>query len=225
MVAVPASQPSCRFCDQELKGRLAPHLCEACGQPQPVLAGEGGGDYFQLFGVARRFAQDRGALEKRFYELSRALHPDRFSRKPDAPGAPAAHAMTNSLARMSLINQAYSTLKSPAELRAYLLTLEGLGVADQGGAKGQMPTELAEAWFELQDVLSESPEQAGPKIAAFETDLKQALEESVREVEQLEKDYDREPRRAPLEAMRAKLLSQNYMNSLSRDIGRVVGKK
>ena len=39
-------------------------------------------DYFEFFGLQRRLVVDAEALQRRFYELSRQWHPDRFGRRP-----------------------------------------------------------------------------------------------------------------------------------------------
>ena len=39
-------------------------------------------DYFEFFGLDRKLVIDADELQKRFYELSRQWHPDRFSRRP-----------------------------------------------------------------------------------------------------------------------------------------------
>ncbi len=219
MAAVPASQPEqfgCAFCQQPLEGRLAPHLCGSCGRPQPLQASS---DYFTALDAPKRFAQDVGALEKRFYELSRALHPDRFGQQREA--------QKQSLERMSWLNQAYSTLKNVDERRAYLLEVEGLGIessqegAKSGASKVPMPMELAEAWFELQDALTEDPATARAKVNEFESQLQETFRSAHSEVSALETDYDRAPRREPLEELRKKLLVLNYLKSLQRDLGRV----
>ena len=38
-------------------------------------------NFFQFFGLEPKLRVDTDALQKRFYELSRQWHPDRFSRK------------------------------------------------------------------------------------------------------------------------------------------------
>ncbi len=41
-------------------------------------------DYFEFFGLERRLHLDLADLEKRFYRLSRELHPDRHVRSTPA---------------------------------------------------------------------------------------------------------------------------------------------
>ena len=52
-------------------------FCPSCRKIQPVGRTE---DYFSLLGLPRQFALDPADLERRFRELSRTLHPDRFAR-------------------------------------------------------------------------------------------------------------------------------------------------
>ncbi|MDR4471216.1 MAG: hypothetical protein MRJ92_00755 [Nitrospira sp.] len=41
-------------------------------------------DYFSCFGLPRRLLIDTNILETKFYELSRAFHPDFYQNKSDA---------------------------------------------------------------------------------------------------------------------------------------------
>jgi len=138
--------------------------------------------------------------------LSRALHPDRF------PGKNAV-----SLERMSHLNRAYSTLKNRAELRSYLLELEGVKV----GSQNQIPMELAESWFELQDTLMEDPEAARTKLQEFEKEMFRFKQVEETALMTLEKSYDQSFAREDLEKIARHIQAQSYLKSLDRDIGRI----
>jgi DnaJ-domain-containing protein 1 len=181
------------------------HVCGSCGALQPVLSHE---DYFTALGVPRKLKQDRKELEKHFYEISRLLHPDRFS-----IAGPETKSL--SLARMSWVNQAYQTLRNPLALRNYLLELEGIKIE-----KSQMPPSLAEAWFEIQDLLMEDPDSAKVKLADFEGQLRVIDEKTESELSELESQYDRQPSRLILEKLAQTLQTQSYLSSLKRDIKR-----
>jgi molecular chaperone HscB len=188
--------------------------------PQPVVTGTAE-DHFVAMGMKRAFAQDRQALEKRFYELSRELHPDRFT-AASLPAERIADAQKNSLDRMSLLNQAYRTLRTPDELRAHLLALEGVAVPEgKKPAAGAIPMGLAEAWFELQDLLAENPEAATHRVGSFDMDLKRALEQVNGEIDALEKSYDLNGDRAELDELARRIQSQSYLRSQGRDVARV----
>lgn len=75
-------------------------------------------DDFELFGVPRRFAQDRSALDARWKDLQREAHPDRFA----AQGAAAQRVAMQWSVR---INEAYQRLKDPLKRAAYLCELHG----------------------------------------------------------------------------------------------------
>lgn len=221
MAAVQASQPNLSnipvatcVCGKSLEGNyLARHVCAGCGRPQPVSKSE---NYFSVFGVAEKFSQDLGEIQKRFYDISRTLHPDRFTTS-DATSRQA------SLERMSLVNEAYRTLRDPVLLRDYVLTLHGLKVE---GARGQIPMELAESWFELQDVMSEDPAQAGAKIAAFRKELEGYRANVEEKLKALEATLDSQdplssPYRSELEKLSRLIQELSYLKSLNRDVDRL----
>jgi len=214
VVAVQAFQLKCTHCGQLGEGFLSQHVCARCGMPQPVSSSE---DYFSALGVEKRFTQDRHVLEKTFYDLSRALHPDRFTTAGST-------AKNLSLSRMSFLNQAYGTLKKPELLRAYLLQLEGFQVSPENkgiASKMAIPISLAESWFEIQDLLTEDPLSAGKRLTDFEGELAQLKQKSEDELLLLEKTYDANPARQILEKLAQAIHTQSYLKSMERDVERI----
>jgi len=102
-------------------------FCVGCGAVQPP---DGTADYFQVLGVVRSFAIDPVALERRYKELTKMLHPDRFARSD-------ARARRASLERSVQLNEAWRCLKDPIRRAEYLLSLHGVDVGDRGGAGNQ----------------------------------------------------------------------------------------
>ncbi len=102
-------------------------------------------DHFALLGVRRRFKADAEALETRFYELNRRLHPDFFM---DAPAA----VRIRSLDATARINEAYQALKDPIARAIYLVQLES-GKLDEN--ERRPPPELFEEIFEAQEAAEE----------------------------------------------------------------------
>ncbi len=78
-------------------------------------------DDFTLFGVARRFAQDREVLDARWRALQADVHPDRFA----AEGAAAQRVAMQWAMR---VNEAYQRLKDPLKRAAYLCGLHGVAI-------------------------------------------------------------------------------------------------
>ncbi len=111
----------CWSCQKASGGEV---LCPACGavQPPDVRA-----DYFGVFGIPRAFAVDLDALEQRYKELTKLLHPDRFARaEPRARRA--------SLERSVQLNEAWRCLKDPIRRAEYLLSLHGIEIGEMAGA-------------------------------------------------------------------------------------------
>ncbi len=193
-----------------MEGGLAPHLCSACNSPQPRLAGE---TYFSALSAPIRFGQDQSSIQRRFYELSRALHPDRFARS--APEVRQA-----SLSRMSFLNEAFDFLKKREEIREYLFSSFGVSC---GGGGGLWMMELSERWFEIQEL--QEPD-IGQAVADFEVELLHKQSFLSDKILALESRFDDLPVGAPeqkkvLEEIQSLGLSQNTLKSMIRDVQRL----
>ncbi len=192
----------------------------------PVSPPNGAQDYFSVLGVKRRFGLNKADLESRFYKLSRELHPDRF-----ATGS--ADERRVALEKMSLVNEAYRALKDPERLRDYFLKLVGVGVGVGvgGDAKAQIPVELAESWFELQEVLMEDPVEGQKKVEDFKSELFSLKDKKKQEIQALEAQIDRQLEESEAEAMPLfqRLMSMvrdlNYLDSMERDVERIRGQR
>jgi len=80
-----------------------------------------GADFFTLLGLPQRFELDTVALDARFRELQREVHPDRFAAADDA-------ARRASMMLATQINAAYQTLRSPLKRASYLLEQSGVDI-------------------------------------------------------------------------------------------------
>ncbi|HYS75133.1 MAG TPA: Fe-S protein assembly co-chaperone HscB [Burkholderiales bacterium] len=76
-------------------------------------------NHFELFGLPARFAVDAAALEARYRELQREVHPDRFAAAPEPERRVSMQLATR-------VNEAYQTLKSPLRRAVYILQLRGV---------------------------------------------------------------------------------------------------
>jgi molecular chaperone HscB len=158
----------CWSCSSPL--RSAELFCDACGRIQPLSAEV---TYFEVFALLRKLRLDAAALEREFYHLSRRLHPDVYARASQQE-------QDWSLANSSLLNDAYRTLKDPVKRTEYLLKLEGIVSADQGGTKKEdrVPADLLEEVFELNMQLDEMRmiRQIGEEDPQLQKDLLAAKE-------------------------------------------------
>ncbi len=109
-------------------------------------------NHFELFGLPVQFAVEPLALEARYRELQREVHPDRFASAPDAERRVSMQLATR-------VNEAYQTLKSPLKRAVYILELRG--VDSKFETNTAMPPEfLMEQmnWRERIEAGSERPE-------------------------------------------------------------------
>ena len=81
-------------------------------------------NYFQLFKIEQSVIVDSNSLEKKYFELQKEFHPDKYVNAGD-------HEKRLSLQITSYINEAYETLKNDYLKSIYLLKVEGFEVGDQ----------------------------------------------------------------------------------------------
>ncbi len=178
-------------------------------------------DFYEFFGIERKLTLDNEDLQKRFYELSRQWHPDRFSRK-------SAEEQAQALEATAILNDGYRTLREPVKRAEYLLREEGFPIGEQRGK--DVPPELLEEVFELNMTLEElkrGDESARPQLETarqnFE-DLRAAIDG---ELERLFAKYDAaepqsETARQALHEIRGILNRRRYMENLIRDVDKAL---
>jgi molecular chaperone HscB len=106
-------------------------------------------NHFQIFGVAAQFEVDLPALEARYRELQREVHPDRFA------GASQAEQRV-SMQLATRVNEAYQTLRAPLRRAEYLLRLQG--VDPEFETNTAMPAGFLADQMERRDRLGEAAE-------------------------------------------------------------------
>lgn len=104
-------------------------------------------DYFQLFALPKQYAIDAKQLESNYRKIQSTSHPDRFV------NASAADKLA-SMQLATLSNEAYSTLKNPANRAKYLLEQQGIdAIADTNTA---LPMDFLMQQMEWREQLEDS---------------------------------------------------------------------
>jgi len=173
-------------------------------------------DYYELVGIPRSLNLSLEALQQRYYELSRQLHPDRFMQKPEVE-------RQRALDMSSMLNDAYRTLKDPIKRAQYLLTLEGFDVGEQRSK--DVPPELLEEVFELNMALEEMREgddSARPELEQAEKNFTKMLSETDQQVVSLFEKYDAAPSRDLLAQIRVVLNRRKYIQNLVSEVERTL---
>ncbi|MFI8617407.1 Fe-S protein assembly co-chaperone HscB [Acidovorax sp. NPDC077693] len=131
-------------------------------------------DDFELFGLDRRFAQDRSAIDARWKELQREAHPDKFA----AQGAAAQRVAMQWSVR---INEAYQRLKDPMRRASYLCELHGAPIRAEDNTA--MPAAFLMQQMEWREALEEA--EAEPELDALDDTVARARREALAECEAL----------------------------------------
>jgi molecular chaperone HscB len=164
-------------------------------------------DHFVTLGIERKFLLENAALERRFHQLQRSSHPDRFAGADE-------NVHLDALDRSSDINMAYRTLRDQFERTKHLLSLYGYTVENSK----QVPMELLEVVMNVQE-----------KIAELEFAPDDKRETTMQEIEPLANDLQsrREAIDEANELLKAKWDAAEHspaINDLGADEKELLGK-
>ncbi len=96
-------------------------FCPTCRAVQPP----GQADHFARLGLPATFDIDQAALDRRYFDLQRILHPDRFVNSTPRE-------RTLSQQQAVSLNEAYEVLKDPLSRADYMVRLKGTEVLPEG---------------------------------------------------------------------------------------------
>ncbi len=130
-------------------------------------------DYFEFFGLPRKVELNTEDLQRRFYQLSRTLHPDRHTRA-------APEERERALEASAILNDAYRTLRDPVARAEY-----AIGASKDGGDR--IPPELLEEVFEANEAIAAMDR---PEIEAAQARFRQRLAEADAALRALFPRYD-----------------------------------
>jgi molecular chaperone HscB len=178
-------------------------------------------NFYQFFGIDSKLSLDEAVLQKRFYELSRQWHPDRFTRRSPAE-------QQEALDATSVLNDGYRTLRDPIKRAEYLLTEEGFPIGEQRSR--DVPPELLEEVFELNMALEElkaGDEDARPQLESARQnfmDMRASIDAELRRLFAVydASDAQSETAKQALHEIRNVLNRRRYIENLLRDVDRAL---
>lgn len=209
IAATPDPRWSCWHCGHQEGHSLFCTGCHALQEPES--------DYYRLLGLPRTLSLSADALQQRFYELSRRLHPDLFTRKPDRERRYALEAS-------SILNDAYRTLRDPVKRANYVLKQEGFDIGEQRSK--DVPPELLEEVFELNMALEEmrgGDDSARPQLESAHRNFTGMLADADHQLQSLFEKYDAAQDRDTLARIRATLNRRKYIQNLVTEVERALG--
>lgn len=144
-------------------------------------------DDFELFGLERRFAQQRSAIDARWKALQRQAHPDQFAAQGTA-------AQRVALQWSVRINEAYQRLKDPLRRAAYLCQLHGAPIGAEDDTAMPVAFLMQQMdWREaLEQVQAADAPAARTALDALDEEVGQARHAALAECERLidqQQDY------------------------------------
>jgi molecular chaperone HscB len=104
-------------------------------------------NYFEFFAIQQQFNVDLNALESNFRAIQSASHPDRFVTCTSAE-------KLLSMQTATLANEAYLTLKNPANRAKYLLAQQGIDAIDEKNT--QMPADFLMQQMEWREAMEDA---------------------------------------------------------------------
>lgn len=143
----------------------------ACAECHSLLEHVSGADYFELFGLDRRFDLAPDDIQRKYLAVARNIHPDAF--------VSADQATQQVVLRLSsAVNKAYETLRDPVRRAEYLLELSG---GKSAAEDKRVPPELLAEVMLLREEIEEAraggdtdtiaairPGIAGKKVTAMQ---------------------------------------------------------
>ena len=131
-------------------------------------------NYFELYEMLVSFSPDKDLVKKKFYELSKMYHPDRYTLADE-------DAQTEALQMAALNNMAYRTLQNDDATLQYVLKLKGVLEDDE---KYNLPPDFLMEMMELNELVDEKNRLA---ISSWQ----QQNEVLEKELKELTTSYDR----------------------------------
>jgi molecular chaperone HscB len=194
----------CWHCGNPTDTSLFCRLCNALQQPSP--------DYYRFFGIPKKLWVDTADLQRRFYDLSRILHPDRFLRR-----APTERQY--SLEATAILNDGYRILRDPVARAEYVLREHGFDIGEQRSKN--VPPELLEEVFDLNMALEElraGDDSVRPRLEAARKKFLGLRNEIDQELERLFKSYDAAHDASVLKEVRGVLNRRTYIRNLVNEV-------
>jgi molecular chaperone HscB len=196
-------------------------FCPQCGAVQRLADDS---DYFAVLGLPERPDVDLDDLTRRYYELSRRLHPDRYQ-------TGSAEEREASVRATAVLNAAFRTLRDVEARGRYWLRRLG---DDLGADNNRVPPGLAAYVFEVQEQLAAVREAENEARQALADELaetragllarraseREALSALLRAWPQVEsqKTSQQDGSGPAREQLKRRLSELSYLRTLARDV-------
>ncbi|OMO68650.1 hypothetical protein COLO4_29517 [Corchorus olitorius] len=153
----------CWNCDAVSAGTTPFLYCDSCRSIQPVDVSV---DYFQIFGLEKKYDIEVDGLEGKYKDWQKKLHPDLVHSKSEKEREYAAE-------QSARVIDAYRTLSKPLSRAIYILRLEGVDVdEEQTVSDPELLTEI----MEIREAVEEATDSQA--LNQIQSQMKEKMEES-----------------------------------------------
>lgn len=198
---VPARCTTCQVLEQ------APLACADC---HDLLAHVQGADYFELFGLPRRYDLDERELARKYLLICRNIHPDRFA-------AAGEEMQSFALRASAAINRAHEVLSHPHLRAEYLLESSGGKSAAQDKS---VPADLLVRVMEIREGIEEAKSERNHEaLSAFQRTIEGRLSETRARIAGLCARLTGDSAQAEKDELRRQLNAVKYLENLLAQLG------
>lgn len=173
-------------------------------------------NYFDFFDLPVAPTVDQALLKRRYYEKSRAYHPDFHTLADRAQ-------QSESLEQSTVTNQAYQTLRDSDRRLQYFLELKG-ALAEEG--KNEVPQDFLMEMMEINESMMElefdSTPSARQRVETQINALDQTLTASVQSI--LDEYQDAVVKEAELSALKDYYLKRRYLLRIRDNLATFAGR-
>ncbi|KAK8624507.1 hypothetical protein V6N13_065848 [Hibiscus sabdariffa] len=153
----------CWNCVADAPGSTPFLYCDSCRSIQPVDLSI---DYFQIFGLEKKYEIEVDGLEGKYKDWQKKLHPDLVHSKSEKEREYAAE-------QSARVIDAYRTLSKPLSRAIYILRLEGVDVdEEQTVSDPELLTEI----MEIREAVEEAPDSQA--LNQIQSRMNEKLEET-----------------------------------------------
>jgi len=167
-------------------------------------------NYFKLFGIEVQFEIDQKFLTKKYYDLSRANHPDKFI-------LASAEDQSAALSRSTQINEGYKILKTTQSRYRHILELADITIEE---GKETVPQEFLMEMMDINESVMEYQMDPNPEMKTkLEKDF-ESLKRNLRdEISEIIKNFDFEHQKTPeLQKIKEYYLKSKYLSRVRNNL-------
>jgi molecular chaperone HscB len=170
-------------------------------------------NYFELYNIPQSFQPDAGEVKKKYYELSRKYHPDRFTMADE-------DSKIEALRMSAMNNDAYKVLNNADATMAYVLKLHGMLEEEE---KYELPPAFLMEMMDLNETISDyemDAENESMKVQATQA-LQEQMDDWDTQVAPLIAKYDAErPDEGLLQQIKDRYFRKKYLLRIKGRIDR-----